>query len=119
MIATAIVSPSARPRPSIAPLMIADLPNGQDGHPDHLPAGRAEGQGAFLEFARGLREDLAGDRGDDRQDHHREDQAGDEHRPAGGRGGACEEGDEAEVVFQPLHRPAPTAGPRTKMPQRP
>ena len=29
MIATAIVSPSARPRPSIEPLMIADLPNGR------------------------------------------------------------------------------------------
>ena len=80
----------------------------QDGHPDHLPAGRAERQRALLEPARRLREDLAGDRGDDRQDHHRQHEPGDEHRAAGGRGGALEERDEAEVVLQPLHAPAPT-----------
>ena len=47
-IVTAIVSPSARPRPSIAaPAMPAPRVR-QHGHPDHLPARRAEGERGLL-----------------------------------------------------------------------
>ena len=42
---------------------------GQDGHADHLPARGAEGEGGLLVEARGLQEDLAADRGHDRDDH--------------------------------------------------
>ena len=52
MIATAIVSPSARPRPSIAPLMIPGAAEGQHRHADHLPARGAEGERRLLVQAR-------------------------------------------------------------------
>ena len=51
MIATAIVSPSARPSPSIEPL-IRPSAERQHGHPDHLPARRAERHRALLELLR-------------------------------------------------------------------
>ena len=71
-IATAIVSPSARPRPSIDGGDDAGAGVGEDREPDHLPAGRAEGERGLLVQPRRLREDLAGDRGDDRQHHDRQ-----------------------------------------------
>ena len=66
-IATAIVSPSARPRPSMAAETMPERPNGQHRHADHLPAGGAEGERRLLVEHRGLQEDLAADRGHDRQ----------------------------------------------------
>ena len=50
-IVTAIVSPIARPRPSIAAPAMPGARVGQDRHPDHLPARRAEGQGGLLVLA--------------------------------------------------------------------
>ena len=49
MIVTAIVSPSARPRPSIDAADDRRAAEGQDGHPDHLPARGAEGERALAQ----------------------------------------------------------------------
>ncbi len=69
---------------------------GEDRHLDHLPAGGPERQRRLLVQTRGLQEHLAGQRGDDRQDHHREDHGHREDRAAGARRGAGEQRDEAE-----------------------
>src|SRR3712207_7497854 len=48
---------------------------------------RSQGQGGLAVQRRRLAEHLPRDGRDDRQDHHPEDQADGEHRPAGDRGG--------------------------------
>ena len=80
MIATAIVSPSARPRPSIAPEITEDRPKGRTVVRIISQRVAPSACAPSVQFARRLREDLAGDGGDDRQDHHREDEADDQHR---------------------------------------
>ena len=55
----------------------------QDDAADHLPAGRAERRGSVLELPRDRQEQVAGDRGDDRDHHDREDQPGGEDARAG------------------------------------
>ena len=74
----------------------------------HLPAGRAEGVRGLLLVARDREEDLAGDGRDDRQDHHAQDQAGeDEGLPGDGPG----EGPEpARVLGDPLEAQAGRRG---------
>ena len=72
--ATAIVSPSARPKPSTVALATPERAERQHRHADHLPAGGAERQRRLALGLRHLQEDLAGDRGDDRQDHDRQHQ---------------------------------------------
>ena len=54
---------------------------------DHLPAGRAERLGAVLELARDGQEQVAAERGDDRQDHHGQHEPGGEDADPGRRGG--------------------------------
>ena len=117
--ATAIVSPSARPRPSIDAETMPERAKGSTAMPDHLPAGGAEGQGGLLVQLRGLQEDLAGDRGDDRQDHDRQHDAGGEDGPAGGRRRAGEERQEAEVRRRASRRAGVRCGPRKREPHRP
>ena len=70
MIATAIASPRARPRPSIAAADDAAAAEREDHGPDHPPAGAAEGERRFLLAGRRLGEHLA--------DHRR----GGRHRPS-------------------------------------
>ncbi len=74
MIATAIVSPSARPSPSIEPPMMPPAPERQHDGADHAPARPAQRQRALLLGRRRLREHLAHDRGRDRDHHQRDDQ---------------------------------------------
>src|SRR5699024_12069280 len=69
------------------------LAEGQDRQPDHLPTGRAHGQGGLLVALGHLVEDVAGDRGDDGQDHDRQDDTGGQDGPAGGGGWSGEERD--------------------------
>ena len=88
-------------------------PNGQHRHPDHLPAGRAEGERGLLVQPRRLEEDLAADRGDDRQDHDGEHDGGGEDRAAGAGRRAGEERDQAEVVVRARRRAGWTAGAST------
>ena len=57
----------------MAAAMVPLRPNGQHRHPHDLPLGGAERLGGFDVAARGLPVHLAGDGGDDRQDHHGED----------------------------------------------
>ena len=99
---TARVSPSARPRPSIDGADDAGLAERQHRGADHLPAGRAEGQRALLVGGGRLGEDLAGDRRDDRQDHDREDEAGEGDVLLALNAGVAEERDPAEA---PSSRP--------------
>ena len=73
MIATAIVSPSARPSPSIEPLISADLPNGRTVIRIISQRVAPSAVAPSWSFFGRLREDLAGDGRDDRQDHQRED----------------------------------------------
>ena len=80
--ATAIVSPRARPRPSMTRGDHAGAGVGEDRQPDHLPPRGAERERGLLVQPRRLGEDLARDRGDDRQDHDRQ-------HDAGGEDGAC------------------------------
>ena len=63
----------------------AGAAEGQHRHADDLPAGGAERQAASSCISRHLQEDLAARRGDDRQDHDRQHDAGGEQR-AGGAG---------------------------------
>ena len=70
----------------------------QHGHADHLPARGPQRVGALLELGRRRPEHLAGDRGDDRQRHDREDQRGVEH-PVG-RVGAREQRDPAQEAVE-------------------
>ena len=100
-IATAIVSPSARPRPSIDALIMADRPNGRTVMRIISQRVAPSASARLLQPARGLSEHRARDGGDDRQDHHGEHEAGDEHRAAGRGGRALEERDPADVVPEP------------------
>jgi hypothetical protein len=63
---------------------------------------RAERERRLLVEGGGLREDLAADRGDDRQGHDREHDARGEDRLAGRGGGAGEERQPADVLLEPL-----------------
>ena len=72
MIATAIVSPSARPSPSIEPPMMPPRPNGRTTARIIPQRRRAERERALLLARRRLREHLAHDRRADRDDHQRE-----------------------------------------------
>ena len=74
--ATAIVSPSARPRPSITAPTRPLRARGNTRHAEHLPARRAHRERGVLVVLRDGREHLAADRGDDRDHHHREHDAG-------------------------------------------
>ena len=71
-IATAIVSPSARPRPSIAAEMMPERPNGSTAMRIISQRVAPERERGLLVQPRRLQEHLAADRGDDRQDHDRE-----------------------------------------------
>ena len=91
-------------RPAQAEHRAADDPAprvGKHRGADHLPAGRAEGQRGLLLVGRHGGEDLAADRADDRQDHDRQDEPGDEVVGAGDVVGR-DEGDEVEGVGEPL-----------------
>ena len=80
--ATAIVSPIARPRPSVTAPTMPPLLCANTDAADHLPPGGAEGERGFLLAAGRRVEHLAGERGDDRHDHDRQDHPGGEERPA-------------------------------------
>ncbi len=71
----------------------------QHRHLDHLPARRAERERGLLVIGRHGEDDLTRDRGDDRDDHDREDQAADEEVRA--RDGGADERQERERVAQP------------------
>ena len=74
-----------------------DAAERQDGHADHLPAGGAERERRLLVELRGLQEDLAAERGDDRQDHDGQHDADGEDRAAGARDRAIPEPGSADV----------------------
>ena len=67
---------------------------------DHLPTGRTEREGGFLLTARRRVEHLTRERGDDRHDHDRQDDAGGEERPAVDRPGEqpADDGDRRQPV---------------------
>ncbi len=74
---------------------------GQHGDADHLPAGRPQPERRLLVVGGHRRHHLPADRADDRQDHDREDEPGDEvvgdrHHPA------ADERDERQPVGHPL-----------------
>ena len=74
---------------------------GQHGDSDHLPAGRPEAERRLLVVERHRGHHLAAERRDDRQDHDREHQAGDE--VVGNRGhAAADERDEGQAIGHPL-----------------
>jgi hypothetical protein len=73
---------------------------GSTRDPDHLPARGAERQRGLLVLDRHGGHHLAGDGGDDRQDHDRQDQPGDEVVRAGDV--AADERQERERVAEPL-----------------
>ena len=79
-----------------------DFAYGKHRHPDHLPARRAERERRLLVQPRRLGEHLPRDRGDDRQDHDRQHDAGGEDRAAGHRGRAGEERQERQVLVEPV-----------------
>ena len=94
---TAIVSPSARPRPRMTAPTIPERAAGQDGLGHDLPARGAEGEHRLALALRDGGDDLARD-GDDRgQDHDREDHAGGEQADPERR--SLEQRDPAASVF--------------------
>ena len=99
--ATAIVSPSARPRPSTAAETMPERPKGSTAVRiiSQRVAPRASAASSWS--TRGLQEDLAADRGHDRQHHDGEHDAGGEDRAAGARDGPGEEREPADVVDEP------------------
>ena len=74
---------------------------GEDSQADHLPAGRAEPERGLLVVGRHGRHHLTADRADDRQDHDRQHEAGDE--VVGDRDQpAADERHEGQLVRDPL-----------------
>ena len=84
---TAMVSPSARPRPEHHAADHADTRIGQHDIAQDFPGRAAKAVGRFLEHRRHGFEHIARDRGDERQHHDREDQAGGQDADAVGRAG--------------------------------
>ena len=120
MIVTAMVSPSARPSPSIEPPTMPERAERQHGHADHLPARRAERRARPRRWVRGVRANtsrvialMIGRIMIART------KPTTEHGAPGGRRRPVEEWDEAEVVGEPLPADRPSAGPSTAMPQSP
>ena len=91
---------------------------GEHRDTDHLPARRAEPERRLLVVGRDGAHDLAADRADDRQDHDREHQPGDE--VVGDRDdAAADERDERERSATHCSAPAAASGARKKIPHSP
>ena len=73
---TAMVSPSARPRPEHDRADDADAGLREQHVANHLPGRAADAVGAFAQHGRDLVEHVARDRGDERDDHEGQDDAG-------------------------------------------
>ncbi len=79
---TAMVSPSARPRPSMTAADDADARVGDDHPAHHLPARAADAVSRLFQHRRDGVEHLAGDRGDEGKHHDGEDEPGGQHADA-------------------------------------
>ena len=117
--AAAIVSPIARPRPSITAPTRPPLLCGQTAPRDHLPARRAERERGLLLARRRRLDHLARERRDDRRDHDREDDARGQERRAGRRPEErAEDRDAVDAEAIDLKCGA-SHGASTRMPHRP
>ncbi len=81
----------------------ADPGEGQHHLADHLPGRASRAVGGLLQHRRDREEDVAGDRGDEGQDHDRKDQAGGEDADAIGRSG--EERGESRHIGEGVDQP--------------